>query len=170
MQGTGGGSKSTQVIDDLPRIRSGLSRGDSVEAWRKAVQAAPSYVKGWWTETESVMIETMRAFAAAATSTTTGGAFISRGYSRPKKPPELQRWLHDQSLDGVCQHEARAQASDCQSARQGEGRRGFGRSLSVSQACICPGRGAGYGGSQYNQNCRGKRKQTVRLKAQTGLN
>ncbi|MFO5783198.1 DNA cytosine methyltransferase, partial [Klebsiella pneumoniae] len=45
-----------QAIDDLPRIRSKLSRGDSVEAWRKAVQAAPSYVKGWRTENESVMI------------------------------------------------------------------------------------------------------------------
>ncbi len=102
-----------QAIDDLPRIRSKLSRGDSVEAWRKAVQAAPSYVKGWRTENESVMIGTMRAFAAAATSTTTGGAFISRGYRRPKKPTELQQWLHDRSLGGVCQHEARAHmASD----------------------------------------------------------
>jgi DNA (cytosine-5)-methyltransferase 1 len=67
-----------QAIDDLPRIRSKLSRGDSVEAWCKAVQAAPSYVKAWRTENESVMIGTMRAFAAAATSTSTGGAFISR--------------------------------------------------------------------------------------------
>src|SRR3546814_12322644 len=59
------------------------------------------------------MIGTMRAFAAAATSTTTGGAFISRGYRRPKKPTELQQWLHDRSLGGVCQHEARANmASD----------------------------------------------------------
>src|SRR3546814_2916364 len=67
-----------------------------------------SYVKGWRTENESVMIGTMRAFAAAATSTTTGGAFISRGYRRPKKPTELQQWLHELSLGGVCQHEARS--------------------------------------------------------------
>jgi DNA (cytosine-5)-methyltransferase 1 len=84
-----------QAIDDLPRIRSKLSRGDSVEAWRKAVQAAPSYVKGWRTENESAMIETMRAFGAAATNTTTGGAFILRDCRRPKKPTELQQWLHD---------------------------------------------------------------------------
>ncbi|MEW9900495.1 DNA cytosine methyltransferase [Chitinivorax sp. PXF-14] len=102
-----------QTIDDLPRIRSRLSRGDSLEAWRKAVQAAPSYVRGWRTENESTMIETMRAFAAAATSTTTGGAFISRNYRRPRKPTELEQWLHDRSLGGVCQHEARAHmASD----------------------------------------------------------
>ena len=103
----------SQTIDDLPRIRSRLSRGDSSEAWRKAVQAAPSYVTGWQTENESTMIETMCAFAAAATSVTSGGAFISRNYRRPQKPTELQQWLHDRSLGGVCQHEARAHmASD----------------------------------------------------------
>lgn len=97
-----------QTIDDLPRIRSRLSRGDSLEAWRKAVQAAPAYVKGWRTDNENSMIETMRVFATAATSTATGGAFIARDYRRPKKPTELQQWLHDRSLGGVCQHEARS--------------------------------------------------------------
>lgn len=102
-----------QTIDDLPRVRSRLSRGDSLEAWRKAVQAAPAYVKGWRTENESAMTESMRTFAAAATSTSTGGAFIPREYRRPKKPTELQQWLHDRSLGGICQHEARAHmASD----------------------------------------------------------
>ena len=101
------------AIDDLPRIRSRLSRGDSVEAWRNAVQAAPAYVKGWRTENESAMIETMRAFGTAATSTTSGGAFVSRDCKRPKKPTQLQRWVHDPSLKGVLQHEARAHmASD----------------------------------------------------------
>jgi len=102
-----------QTIDDLPRIRSRLSRGDSPEAWRKAVQAAPTYVKGWRAENESAMIESMRTFAASATSTSTGGAFIQKEYRRPKKPTELQQWLHDRSLGGICQHEARAHmASD----------------------------------------------------------
>lgn len=97
-----------QTIDDLPRIRSRLSRGDSLEAWRKAVQEAPGYVKGWRTENENSMIETMHAFAASATSSTTGAPFIAKNYKRPKKPTELQRWLHDRSLGGVCQHEARS--------------------------------------------------------------
>lgn len=102
-----------QTIEDLPRIRSRLSRGESLEAWRKAVQAAPAYVKGWRAENEFAMIESMRTFAAAATSTSTGGAFIPREYRRPKKPTELQQWLHDRSLGGICQHEARAHmASD----------------------------------------------------------
>jgi DNA (cytosine-5)-methyltransferase 1 len=102
-----------QAIDDLPRIRSKLSRGDSAEAWRKAIHEAPSYVKGWRAGNEPVMIATMRAFAATATSSTTGGAFISQDYRSPEEPSELQRWLHDRHLGGVCQHEARAHmASD----------------------------------------------------------
>lgn len=102
-----------QTIEDLPRIRSRLSRGDSLEAWRKAVQAGPAYVKEWRAENESVMVESMRAFAAAATSCSTGGAFIPKEYRRPKKSTELQQWLHDRSLGGISQHEARSHmASD----------------------------------------------------------
>ena len=102
-----------QTIGDLPRIRSRLSRDDSLVAWRKAVQAAPSYVTGWGTESESSMIEAMRTFAAAATSITTGGMFIPRSYKRPKNPTELQRWLYDRSMNGICQHESRSHmASD----------------------------------------------------------
>lgn len=102
-----------QTIEDLPRIRSRLSRGESLEAWRKAVQAGPAYVKGWRAESESVMAESMHAFAVAATSSSTGGAFIPKEYRRPKKSTELQQWLHDRSLGGICQHEARSHmASD----------------------------------------------------------
>ncbi len=98
----------SQAIEDLPKIRSQLSRGESLGAWRTAVQAAPVYVKGWRAENKSAMIELMRTFAAAATNSSTGGAFIQKEYRRPKKPTELEQWLHDRSLGGVCQHEARA--------------------------------------------------------------
>ncbi|MBN6741075.1 DNA cytosine methyltransferase [Acidithiobacillus sp. MC6.1] len=101
------------TIGDLPRIRSRLSRGDSMTAWRKAVKDAPSYVRRLGSRNESTMFKTMRAFAAAAACTTTGGAFIPLNYRRPKKSTELQRWLYDRSLGGVCQHETRAHmASD----------------------------------------------------------
>lgn len=102
-----------QTIDDLPRLRSRLSRWDSSEAWRKAVQAGPSFVKGWGAENEANVTELMRVFANASTSTSIGGAFIRKNYKKPKKPTELQQWLHDRSLGGVCQHESRAHmASD----------------------------------------------------------
>lgn len=102
-----------QTIDDLPRLRSRLSKADSLEAWRKAVQVGPSFVKGWGTDSEVGMIELMQASAAAALSINTGKPFIQKVYRKPKKPTELQRWLHDRSLGGVCQHEARSHmASD----------------------------------------------------------
>lgn len=97
-----------QTIDDLPKIRSRLSSGDSLEAWRKAVQASPAYLKGWRTQNASSLAEAMRIHASAATYTTTGAAFIRKDYRRPKKLTELQKWLHDKALGGVCQHEARS--------------------------------------------------------------
>lgn len=96
------------AIDDLPKIRSRLSRGDSVDAWREALQAAASRVKGWGRDGESVMIATMHEFSAAPMIIETGASFISLNYRRPENPTELQQWLHDSSLGGVCQHEARA--------------------------------------------------------------
>ncbi|MHB1267018.1 MAG: DNA cytosine methyltransferase [Acidithiobacillus ferriphilus] len=102
-----------QAIDDLPKIRSRLSTGDSLEAWRKVVQTAPTYLKGWRAEKKPTMIKAMQAFAATATSTSSGSVFISRDYRSPMKPTELQQWLQDRGLGGVCQHEARAHmASD----------------------------------------------------------
>lgn len=102
-----------QAIGDLPRIRSRLSRGDSLEAWREAVRTAPEYVRGWKAGSESVMSDSMQTFADSATCAGTGGAFIPKEYRRPRKPTELQQWLHDRNIGGVCQHEARSHmASD----------------------------------------------------------
>jgi DNA (cytosine-5)-methyltransferase 1 len=103
-----------QAIGDISPIRSRLSRGDSPDAWRKAVQAAPSHVGGWRAGNESTVIEAMRVAAAKATDiTTTGGAFIRQRRRKPRKLTELQRWLYDPHLGGVCQHEPRSHmASD----------------------------------------------------------
>lgn len=97
-----------QAIDDLPKLRSRLSRGDSLDAWRKAVLAAPAYAKGWKAGNDSTLVDSMRHFAASATSVTTGGAFIEKEFKRTRKQTELQKWLHDQELGGICQHEARS--------------------------------------------------------------
>lgn len=102
-----------QTIDDLPRLRSRLSKDDSLEAWRKAVQAGPSFVEGWGTDIESDMIDLMRTSAAAALSANVGKSFVPKKSKKPEEPTELQSWLHDKNLDGFCQHEARAHmASD----------------------------------------------------------
>lgn len=102
-----------QAIADLPKIRSKLSRGDSLEAWRQAVRSAPAYMDGWDLEIASTMIERMQSSVTRASSTSTGGAFIAQEYIRPSNPTELQQWLHDRGLGGICQHESRSHmASD----------------------------------------------------------
>ena len=99
-----------QAIDDLPKIRSRLSRNDSLEAWREAVLAGPSYVKGWGTESEEAIAELMRVSAQAALSVGVGKPFAQKPGRKPKlkEQSELQRWVHDKNLTGICQHEARS--------------------------------------------------------------
>ena len=99
-----------QAIDDLPTIRSRLSRNDSLEAWREAVLAGSSYVEGWGVPSEQYMIDLMRVSAEAATWTGVGKPFAQKPGRKPKfkEQTELQRWLHDRSLGGICQHEARS--------------------------------------------------------------
>lgn len=99
-----------QAIDDLPAIRSRLSKNDSLEAWREAVLAGPSYVEGWGAPSEQSMINLMRVSAEAATWTGVGKPFAQKPGRKPrfKEQTELKRWLHDKSLNGICQHEARS--------------------------------------------------------------
>lgn len=99
------------AIENLPRLRSRLSKADSVEAWRAAVQVAPSFLEGWDADIKSAMVELMRVSAASALSLSVGKPFAQKKYKKPKKPTELQRWLHDERLGGVCQHEARSHMS-----------------------------------------------------------
>lgn len=99
-----------KAIDDLPAIRSRLSRNDSLDAWRDAVLAGPSYVSGWGTQSEQPMANLMRVAAEAATWTSVGMPFAQKPERKLKfnEQTELQRWLHDSNLNGVCQHEARS--------------------------------------------------------------
>lgn len=99
-----------QAIDDLPRIRSRLSKGDSFEAWREAVLAAPYYVKGWETASEESIADLMRVHAKDARWNGVGTPFAHKPRRKPKllEQTELQRWVHDRSLDGFCQHESRS--------------------------------------------------------------
>ncbi|WP_367065908.1 DNA (cytosine-5-)-methyltransferase [Oryzisolibacter sp. LB2S] len=101
------------AIGNLPKIRSKLSRGDSELTWRNAVHAAPSYIHGWGFAIESAVIERMQTLIAETTSSDTGGAFMAQHEGKQGNPSELEQWLHDRNLGGVCQHEARAHmASD----------------------------------------------------------
>jgi DNA (cytosine-5)-methyltransferase 1 len=99
-----------QAIGDIPPIRSRLSRGDSMDAWLKAVRSAPSHVRGWRAGGDgSAVLDAMRTAAnRAAGITTTGGAFIPRSRQKIEKLTDLQRWLYDLNQGGICQHESRS--------------------------------------------------------------
>lgn len=98
------------AIEDLPKIRSRLSRGDSLEKWHAAVLAGPSYVSGWGTASEQSMTHLMRVSAEGAIWTEVGKPFAPSPNRKPKFPEltEFQRWVHDNNLNGFCQHEARS--------------------------------------------------------------
>lgn len=99
-----------QAIDDLPKIRSKLSKGDSIEAWREAVLAGPSYTTGWGATNEQAITELMWTSAQATTWTCVGKPFLQKPGRKPKldEQTELQRWTYDRHLNGFCQHEARS--------------------------------------------------------------
>lgn len=92
------------VLDDLPRLRSGLSKeSDSAEEWRHAIQ---SILKaGWLTAVSSDLRKAMINSAQQIDSSLTRGA----SYMAAKvKPSSHDHWYMDKSLKGVCNHETRA--------------------------------------------------------------
>lgn len=102
-----------QALDDLPKIRSKLSKSDSLESWTKAIQSAPTYVAGWQANGAQELTDTMKKFVEPALISKTGGTFIELKTSKRKQHTELEKWLHDQNLGGITQHEARSHmASD----------------------------------------------------------
>lgn len=99
-----------QTIDNLPKIRSKLSKKDSIEAWREAIFAAPPYVNGWGVANEQTVVELMWKSVHTAISENVGQPFIKKSIPKPQpnENSELQHWIHDKDLKGVCQHEARS--------------------------------------------------------------
>ena len=98
------------AIKDLPKLRSKLSKGDSIDAWRAAVLAGPSYVAGWGKPSEGAMTELMRSSAHAAVWESVGKSFVKKAdrNSKFREKTELRSWVLDKSLNGFCQHEARS--------------------------------------------------------------
>jgi DNA (cytosine-5)-methyltransferase 1 len=98
-----------EAIADLPRIRSGLSRGtDSKRAWLSAVKSAPALVKGWGVAAEAQVIAAMKAAARKAADLDTQGLpFISTANSQVLKPSRLAGWHASPRLNGVIQHQSR---------------------------------------------------------------
>ena len=99
------------VIGAMPKLRSGLSRSDDLEAWRKAIIKACDKVERYMPNMEhlkqkkflaALKLARESAQEASLTRTTSGGA----------SPPEfcskyLQSWLYDDKLEKYPNHETR---------------------------------------------------------------
>jgi len=91
------------VISDLPRIRSGLSREpDSIEAWSNAVRSITSLsFKG--ASTPAFLDALNRSRNRIGGNLSRGGAFLP-GIFQPRRH---RNWFCDPKLKGVCNHESR---------------------------------------------------------------
>lgn len=103
-----------EAIGDLPRIRSKLSRADSLDAWQSEVSASVAVAGASSAgERQKVLDAMSRAARSAVSVLTAGGAFMHREGRKPAARTELMKWLLDPELGGVCQHQARSHmASD----------------------------------------------------------
>lgn len=94
------------VIDDLPKLRSGLSKEpDSAEKWREAIRTIAADSK-WFNalpfDLKQAIIESVERIEPNLTK----GAEFMPTTTSPAKREQLD-WYLDGSLDGVCNHESR---------------------------------------------------------------
>jgi DNA (cytosine-5)-methyltransferase 1 len=95
-----------QVIGDLPKLRSGLSKEpDSAEAWRDAVY---DLMSARWFTNGDVAPELREALGSAvkrvSASLTRGGNYLAES----AKPAFHKDWFTDAKLKGICNHETRS--------------------------------------------------------------
>jgi len=93
------------VISDLPRLRSGLSKEpDSPEAWRQAVQELGDAA---WLKKDgvppAVREEILSVLKRLSSSLGRGNAYVV-GATKPKRHAD---WFYDPRLPGICNHETR---------------------------------------------------------------
>ena len=96
-----------QVIGDLPRLRSGLSKKDSVDRWLRSLMEVPE--RRWFMGAgrsggialQDLIVRTVVNLAPPKRDR--GAAFI-KGQFIPEHHP---MWYHDSRLDGVTHHETR---------------------------------------------------------------
>jgi DNA (cytosine-5)-methyltransferase 1 len=95
-----------QVIGDLPRLRSGLSKeNDSSQSWNAMLRGIPEAI---WLKCSKLPVNLKNALEDESRkllgSLSRGGRFCKTG----AKPKRLAAWFHDPKLRGVCNHETRS--------------------------------------------------------------
>ena len=100
-----------EAIEDLPPIRSIISRGeDSLENWKSIFSGLLNTLKNSHPD-KSDLVQQQLVFSHAGLSIpgSVGGRYTHTVDSTPKKmPAELIEWLYDERIRGCIQHEARS--------------------------------------------------------------
>lgn len=99
------------VIDDLPKLRSGISKGlDSAEKWAQEIQSITLSSK-WLANLSLELRKEIIEFAKQINpNLEMGGQFLST-YA-PSENLYRAEWYLDKKLSGICNHEARTHISD----------------------------------------------------------
>jgi DNA (cytosine-5)-methyltransferase 1 len=104
----------SRVISDLPRIRSCISENDSPTAWLQVLSATVTLLQRWRSPLRSKVLEQINSVLHSnRLPTSTGACFVDT--LQNEIDGALGKWMHDPTLHGVPQHEARSHmASDLQ--------------------------------------------------------
>ncbi len=99
------------VIDDLPKLRSGISKGqDSAENWVREIQSITTSSKWFADLSLEFKREIVELVKKLNPNLETGGQFIST-YT-PSENLYRNDWYVDINLNGVCNHESRTHISE----------------------------------------------------------
>lgn len=98
-----------QTLSGLPTIRSRLSREkDSHRKWLEALEEAVAPIQFWnHPKAENIYLVMKKAVMDASLHESSGCAFVPFNPDFSKMPAELKKWLEDERLGGVIQHESR---------------------------------------------------------------
>lgn len=100
---------SKQVLNGLPRVRSGLSRQDSPQSWVKAIRAIVE--QPWWNDIDQPI---RRRVCSVLTnlSVPEGDRGHIRFLDRPSTCEYNPEWFEDERLSGTLNHNARSHRMD----------------------------------------------------------
>lgn len=98
-----------RVLNDLPRVRSGLSREDSPDGWIRAIRSIEE--QPWWHQVDqSVRIRMRRVLASLTVPEEDRGAI--RFLNSPSTCEYRPDWFKDERLSGTLNHNARSHRVD----------------------------------------------------------
>lgn len=97
---------SGYVLKDLPRLRSGLSKLDSKDAWYESIETASAHVCKALSNAGTLDFDMSACLRKSKRLVGRGGRFVKRS-AKFIGPGEFASWYLDDKLDGFLNHESR---------------------------------------------------------------